>query len=99
MTLQTKKDELIACLIKEIKLRKEELNNSIIETIYFGGGTPSVLSTKEIETLIDAVYQNHKVVHILQLLCVLVLLRLTVLIEFFHNGYYLIMLYHRLFFL
>jgi oxygen-independent coproporphyrinogen-3 oxidase len=56
-----KKDELIACLVKEIELRKEELNNDIIETIYFGGGTPSVLSTKEIESLIDAVYQNYSV--------------------------------------
>ena len=57
-----KKDDLISSLVKEIEIRKGELNNSIIETIYFGGGTPSVLSTKEIERVIDAVYKNHKVV-------------------------------------
>ena len=57
-----KKDELINCLIKEIEIRKEELNNSIIETIYFGGGTPSLLSTTEIKILVDAVYKNHSVV-------------------------------------
>ncbi|MFT6869193.1 MAG: oxygen-independent coproporphyrinogen-3 oxidase [Polaribacter sp.] len=57
-----KKDELITCLIKEIEIRKEELNNSIIETIYFGGGTPSLLSTNEIKILVDAVYKNHTVV-------------------------------------
>ena len=57
-----KKDELISCLIKEIEIRKDELQNDIIETIYFGGGTPSVLSTKEIQLLIDAVYENHTVV-------------------------------------
>ena len=57
-----KRQELISCLIKEIEIRKKELNNSIIETIYFGGGTPSVLSTKEIKKIIEAVYQNHKVV-------------------------------------
>jgi oxygen-independent coproporphyrinogen-3 oxidase len=57
-----KKEELIACLIKEIEIRKEELNQSTIETIYFGGGTPSLLSTKEIEKLVNAVYQNHTVV-------------------------------------
>jgi oxygen-independent coproporphyrinogen-3 oxidase len=57
-----KKDELILSLIKEIELRKEELNNAIIETIYFGGGTPSLLSLQEINTIIDAVYNNHKVV-------------------------------------
>ncbi|MDP5106810.1 MAG: radical SAM family heme chaperone HemW [Polaribacter sp.] len=57
-----KKEDMISSLVKEIEIRKDELNNSIIETIYFGGGTPSVLSTEEIETLIDAVYKNHQVV-------------------------------------
>jgi oxygen-independent coproporphyrinogen-3 oxidase len=53
---------MIAALVKEIEIRKVELGNTIIETIYFGGGTPSVLLTKEIETLIAAVYKNFKVV-------------------------------------
>jgi oxygen-independent coproporphyrinogen-3 oxidase len=57
-----KKDEMIAAIVKEIKIRKDELQNTIIETIYFGGGTPSVLSTDEIQLLIDAVYHNFKVV-------------------------------------
>jgi oxygen-independent coproporphyrinogen-3 oxidase len=57
-----KKEELLDCLIKEIELRKSELNNDIIETIYFGGGTPSILSTQEINRLIEAVYSNFKVV-------------------------------------
>lgn len=57
-----RKDELIACLIKEIEIRKNELNNAIVETIYFGGGTPSILTTKEIVAIIDAVYKNHRVV-------------------------------------
>tara|TARA_R110002126_G_scaffold77796_2_gene193913 strand:- start:13717 stop:14850 length:1134 start_codon:yes stop_codon:yes gene_type:complete len=57
-----KKDDLIACLVKEIELRKDELQNTTIETIYFGGGTPSLLASNEIETLVNAVYQNHKVV-------------------------------------
>tara|TARA_B100000795_G_C22805461_1_gene444554 strand:+ start:5383 stop:6516 length:1134 start_codon:yes stop_codon:yes gene_type:complete len=57
-----KKDDMIAALIKEIEIRKEELKNTVIETIYFGGGTPSVLSVNEIQQLIKAVYHNHKVV-------------------------------------
>jgi oxygen-independent coproporphyrinogen-3 oxidase len=57
-----KKEDMIVALVKEIGIRKEELNNTVIETIYFGGGTPSVLSTEEIETLIDAVYKNFAVV-------------------------------------
>ena len=57
-----KKDVLIDSLTHEIKLRKNELNNDIIETIYFGGGTPSILSQLEIDSIIDAVYENHEVV-------------------------------------
>ena len=57
-----KKDELISCVIKEIELRKNELDNETIETIYFGGGTPSILSLSEINGIIEAVYNNHKVV-------------------------------------
>ena len=57
-----KKDTLISCLVKEIELRKEELNAKTVETIYFGGGTPSILSAREISVLIDAVYANHTVV-------------------------------------
>ena len=57
-----KKDALLSCLIKEIELRKQELWGEVVETIYFGGGTPSMLSAKEISILIDAVYANHTVI-------------------------------------
>lgn len=57
-----KKDELIASLIHEIELRKHELNDAIVETIYFGGGTPSMLSQSEIDSIIQSVFQNHTVV-------------------------------------
>jgi oxygen-independent coproporphyrinogen-3 oxidase len=56
------KNEMILSLVKEIEIRKDELQNEIIETIYFGGGTPSVLSVDEIQTLIDAVYKNHNII-------------------------------------
>ncbi|EAR13139.1 putative oxygen-independent coproporphyrinogen III oxidase [Polaribacter irgensii 23-P] len=57
-----KKEEMLVSLVREIKLRKEELKGAIIETIYFGGGTPSVLSTEEIRGLIAAVYLNFEVI-------------------------------------
>ncbi|MBT7817384.1 MULTISPECIES: radical SAM family heme chaperone HemW [unclassified Polaribacter] len=57
-----KKEEMIAALILEIELRKAEIQNEIIETIYFGGGTPSVLSVNEIQLLLDAIYKNHAVI-------------------------------------
>ncbi|MDD7914864.1 radical SAM family heme chaperone HemW [Polaribacter ponticola] len=57
-----KKEDMIFALVKEIEIRRNELNNDVIETIYFGGGTPTVLNISEIQQLIDAVYKNHKVV-------------------------------------
>ncbi len=57
-----KKDEMILALVKEIKLRKSEFKNEIVETIYFGGGTPSILSIKDIRLLMDAVFQNYTVI-------------------------------------
>ncbi|KAF2079463.1 radical SAM family heme chaperone HemW [Flavobacterium sharifuzzamanii] len=67
-TSMKKKDEMVLALAKEIGMRKNELldsarsDNEIIETIYFGGGTPSVLSNNEINFLISEVYKNYKVV-------------------------------------
>ncbi|WP_237274737.1 radical SAM family heme chaperone HemW [Tenacibaculum ovolyticum] len=57
-----KKNELVLCMVKELELRKEELANETIETIYFGGGTPSLLSKEEIETLLKAIHQNYKII-------------------------------------
>jgi len=57
-----KKEEMVLALAKEIKMRKSEFENDTIETIYFGGGTPSVLTSAEINFLIDTVYENYKVV-------------------------------------
>ena len=61
-TSMKKKEEMVLALAKEIHLRKDESSEETIETIYFGGGTPSVLTSAEINFLIDAVYQNYKVV-------------------------------------
>lgn len=56
-----KKDELINALTKELEFRKEEFKNTTVETIYFGGGTPSLLTNDELQFLIDSVYKNYKV--------------------------------------
>ncbi|MFC4475562.1 radical SAM family heme chaperone HemW [Flavobacterium chungangensis] len=67
-TSMKKKDEMVLALAKEIGMRKNELldfarsDNEIVETIYFGGGTPSVLSNEGINFLISEVYKNYKVV-------------------------------------
>ncbi len=60
-TSMKKKDEMILALAKELELRKNESSNEIIETIYFGGGTPSILTIEEIRFLINAVYEHYEV--------------------------------------
>lgn len=60
---------MVLAIAKEIRMRKNEFNlldsarsdNEIVETIYFGGGTPSVLENSELQLLIDTVYENYKV--------------------------------------
>jgi len=56
-----KKDDLLLALIKELKLRKNEIKQPI-ETIYFGGGTPSLLSIKELNLLLKTIYDNYTVI-------------------------------------
>ena len=60
-TSMKNKEAMVAALAKETLLRKSESEDEIIETIYFGGGTPSVLSSEEINFLIETVYKNYKV--------------------------------------
>jgi oxygen-independent coproporphyrinogen-3 oxidase len=56
-----KKNEMVLALVKELIMRAGEFENEIVETIYFGGGTPSVLDISELKLLIDTVYQNYNV--------------------------------------
>ena len=52
---------MVLALAQELKMRKKELSDDIVETIYFGGGTPSILTLKEINLLLDAIYENYQV--------------------------------------
>ena len=49
------KDEMLSAIKKEIQLRHNELENKTLKSLYFGGGTPSVLSVDEIKSLIDEI--------------------------------------------
>src|SRR5690606_4100655 len=46
-----KKDELVAAMADELRLRRDELPGHTFETLYFGGGTPSALDGPDIERL------------------------------------------------
>ncbi len=56
-----KKDEMVQALAKEIRLRKAEFADETVETIYFGGGTPSILEVSDLRMLIDEIYTNYAV--------------------------------------
>lgn len=51
---------VIDAISREIQLRKKEVNEEV-ETIYFGGGTPSLLTKEELTLLLDNVFQQYKV--------------------------------------
>lgn len=53
---------MVLALAKEIELRKSEFQEEVVETIYFGGGTPSILEISDLKLLMDAVYANYKVI-------------------------------------
>lgn len=55
------KDELIQALLNEIRLQKDYLQGETVDTIYFGGGTPSLLTAEEINGITGAVSGIHTV--------------------------------------
>ena len=56
---QDKKNDLVSALLKEASIRKEELQNEAIKTIYFGGGTPSLLSADALLRIFDTLAENY----------------------------------------
>lgn len=46
-------------IASEIKQRRAYLNNSVLKTIYFGGGTPSLLNEKELELIFNTINKEY----------------------------------------
>jgi oxygen-independent coproporphyrinogen-3 oxidase len=53
--------KMLDWMLHELELRKSELKNELIETIYFGGGTPSLLTQEEISSFIQKIRKIHSV--------------------------------------
>ena len=54
-------NRMIGAITEEIKERKHEFAEIQIDTIYFGGGTPSILSTNELSKLISLIQENYQI--------------------------------------
>ena len=48
---------VLNAICREMQLRTDYLQGASVETVYFGGGTPSLLKTKEIHRLLDQIYK------------------------------------------
>ena len=57
-----KKEAMVSALGTELELRRNEFAGEKVSTIYFGGGTPSVLEPDEINLLVAKVYDFYEVV-------------------------------------
>ncbi len=51
----------VKALLKEVELQQKYLDDALITTIYFGGGTPTQLNTLEIREIIEELYLHYKI--------------------------------------
>ena len=52
---------MLNCINLELEMRQTYLKNKIVSTIYFGGGTPSILSENEIKSILDCISTIYKI--------------------------------------
>jgi oxygen-independent coproporphyrinogen III oxidase len=60
-TNQESREQLCGAIAKELNLQTSYLGGEKLETIYFGGGTPSLLSSSELEIIFSSIYKNYSV--------------------------------------
>ena len=55
------KGDFVKSLLKEIDIQKNYLGNASVDTIYFGGGTPSSLDIEEVKAILDKLYSTFNI--------------------------------------
>ena len=54
---------MVQAIAQEISLRKSYLSGDTIETIYFGGGTPSLLSGHDLDIIFQSIHNTFQIDH------------------------------------
>lgn len=60
-TVLKNKEAMVEALVRELELQKDYLGGIQLTSVYFGGGTPSLLETPEMVTLFETIYRLHNV--------------------------------------
>ena len=60
-SLSNNYNELINSIIKEIELNQKKFRKNIVSSIYFGGGTPSIINEYLIQKIINKIFKNYNV--------------------------------------
>ncbi|HCX23454.1 MAG TPA: coproporphyrinogen III oxidase, partial [Cytophagales bacterium] len=60
-TNTSRKGDMVKAIIQELIIRRNELDNEPIQTIYFGGGTPSLLSGSELSEILRTIKTEFEV--------------------------------------
>lgn len=55
------RDEMVKMICREIELRCDYLDKKNLDTVYFGGGTPSILSLQELERIMGSIHKHFQV--------------------------------------
>ena len=59
-TFSSYREKLIAAICSELVIRKSELHNALVETLYFGGGTPSLLTKEELTFIMSTIREHYQ---------------------------------------
>ncbi|WP_161956228.1 radical SAM family heme chaperone HemW [Aquirufa nivalisilvae] len=60
-TVLSQREVMVNAMVQELEIRKDYLSNKLIDTIYLGGGTPSLLSEFQLNQLFDKINQLYSI--------------------------------------